>query len=162
MYPKVTKLIDAIDDVFTSKAWEPQGQITFCNLAVKDVCQRLGYSRFDNMLANDMVNYMEYSDEWKEVTADIAYMAASVGYIVLAALKSSPHGHIVVIRPGEKVHTKKWNKKVPKCMNIGKSYQLNIGVNWAFGGEEPKYYVLLNLPVISVGGDSEKDSEKDS
>lgn len=155
MPEKLFKLIDIICESYdySLEHFRPRNddprtveneRATFCNFAVRRVCEELKYTGFNNMLANDMVRKMENSpEEWRKISGQDAQDYANRGELVLAGQINLPHGHVAVCRPGVAAFSAKWQGKfVPKCMNIGAQVFLGSGVNFAFK-DEPSYFWLL-------------------
>ena len=122
--------------------YKPQNGVTWCNRAVSEICFVMGYNGFEGMLANQMIDKMEKDIPWNRLGPLEAQGHANSGYLVIAGKKQDPHGHVVVIRPGNMEYSQKWGKDVPKCVNIGAETTIGRGVNWAFK-EEPRYYLWM-------------------
>ena len=147
-YPNLGLLMDAIIGVYVSGIYISRNGETYCNMAVDDVAKRIGYDGLGGMYANDMYDFMMENDSW------FTYLPSGYeeyeklmirGYLVVASQKGKTHGHVVVCTPGLFVKSPKWgNIEVPKCMNIGTSYTLDKGVNWAFK-DPPDYFILLHI-----------------
>ena len=127
----------------TREKFTPDGETTYCNLAVREVCHSFAeYIGFGNMLANNMVLKMENSAEWAKVDAEAAKRLADDGNLVIAARRGNPHGHCCIVVPGRAMVTSgKWGEKVPFVSNVGKSNWV-CGANYAFQFK-PSYYVLI-------------------
>jgi hypothetical protein len=148
---KLAKLVDAICEVYDMPDLKPHDGETHCNLAVHRICSKLGYEEFKDLMANAIIDKIESSPaQWTETTIEFCQYLANQGELVLAGLKGEPHGHIVVLRPGISVLSSKWETLVPKCINIGKTNSIDRGVNYAFGTEQPKYWVLSTKEIRNV------------
>lgn len=140
-------LIDAICEAYDDPHWQPRyipshGWITYCNEAVNFICKKFGYTKFDRpespepkdaLLANRIDQILRSSGDWGQVSGDEAQDMANQGALVIATLANpSGHGHVCVIRPGQKVWSGTWNQNAPKCMNIGKENFIGKKASWAF------------------------------
>jgi hypothetical protein len=134
------RLIDACCEAYDNPAFEPRQGMTFCNQAVHSICEKMGYSKFKSLLANQMVALMKKSGEWKSIPMKDAQRLANEGCLVIAAIEARPHGHVAVIRPGLSGHSGKWNMAVPKVINVGAQNFIAKGLNWAFH-EIPEIFV---------------------
>ena len=141
MAKNLFKLIDAICEVYSDKSLQPTETETYCNLAVDMVCSKMNYYEFRGLTANQMIIQMENSERWQKIDMDFAQDKANEGNLVIAGRMDSPHGHIVVVRPGNMAHSHKWNRLVPKCINVGKNNFIDKGINFAFI-ELPRFYLL--------------------
>lgn len=133
-------LLDAIHLPLLRPEYQPQinSGITHCNGYVNEVCQIYGYKGFDGMLANDMVDLMERDAAWSPVAIDKCQFLANTGSLIIAGIKSLPHGHVNVVCPGREKSSGRWGN-VPSCANVGKDVFIGKGINWAFS-EMPKFY----------------------
>jgi hypothetical protein len=143
---RVIRLVDAVSDVFDDCVpggdLVPRDGLTFCNFAVRRVLHAYGYRHLDDMLANDMVAFMEASDHWCVVDMEAARLLANRGRVVVAGRRGEPNGHVAVLRPGLPDRSAKWDSRdVPKVMNVGKDLRLGAGANWAFR-DRPTFYLL--------------------
>ena len=150
MIDKLIRLVDAICEVYDMEDLKPSKEYTYCNIAVHFVCKRLGYEGFKNLVANEIIDKMIESDEWKQIREENVQKKVNYdGELIIAGKKDNPHGHVCVIRPGFMIYSNKWKKYVPKCMNVGKKNFIgkignyNTGVNWAFS-QVPDYYMWKN------------------
>ena len=137
---KLDIIIDEILYVYENPRYTPHDGITYCNMAVHYIASQCGFGGFKTTdLANDMYDTMIKSDDWIKVEY-VGVHNLNNGMLCIAAQKGDPHGHIVVLRPGVFVKSAKWEKKVPKCLNIGKTNFIDKGVNYAF--EKPPHYFV--------------------
>lgn len=114
---------------------------TFCNYAVKRICNYLGYDKFgDKDTANDIIKHCCGLSVWRNILPDVAQSKANLGHIVIAGLVDKPHGHVAVVYPGQMVYSGKWLTYVPRVANVGKNTGI-IGVNYAFK-TPPEFYCL--------------------
>ena len=138
-------LIDAVCDAYDNSAWWPDAVPggpfeTYCNRAVAYVAEAMGYKGFPaDVLANDLIRFMDGSTDWERVPMAQAQALANRGGLVIAAEPAQPHGHVCVVRPGNAAHSGKWQKAAPKVMNLGKTRDIAKGVNFAFQAE-PTFY----------------------
>jgi len=161
---QIAKLTDAICENFmlaiNSGPWAPRVNedmsiTTHCNQFVNGVAKSINYfgfwpsNRAESMLANDIYALVWGSPEWTNIEGSVAQDHANNGAFVIAVQDEDPHGHVCVIRPGAMTLSTKWNKSVPKCVNVGATVFLDKGVNWAFGEREPQYF-LLNSTMAPV------------
>ena len=64
------------------------------------------------------------------------------GYLVFAAIKDAPHGHIAPISPSGTLETSgSWKIQIPHCYNVGKQNKL-MGINYAFS-ELPDFFIAI-------------------
>jgi hypothetical protein len=76
-----------------------------CSGYVKQVSAKLGVP-LPNVLANGLIDYLTSSSGWLNLGHDakrasqLSSQPASQGYFVVAGLKDSPNGHVVVLVPG--------------------------------------------------------------
>ena len=127
------------------------GITTFCNIHVFNVCRDLGYKYFWHekqvrpFMANEIVAYMDNHPELfsKMYSPVKASEMACNGYLVIAGIKDTPHGHVAPISPSGILEVSgKWGgAQVPHCYNVGKENKL-CGINFAFG-EMPNFYICL-------------------
>ena len=155
----VITLIDAICDAYDRNDYRPGPDgSTHCNQAVTAVAEAMGCKDFDNKSADQIMGFMETNPNWSPVPMEKAQDLANQGSLLVAGLESkaldSPHGHVVVIRPGHPCQSGKWGA-TPRCLNIGKSdfiaraqtgplTMMPVGINDAF----------IPLPKIYVWRDS--------
>ena len=125
-------LIDAIAEAYDNPNYKPKSGITHCNQGVQYICEKMGYNKFDGMLANEMVNTMRASLEWAIIKVEDAQGYANEGRLVIAGQQNEPHGHVVIIRPGVADHSAKWGVLSPKVVNIGADNFLDKGLAWVF------------------------------
>jgi len=130
-------------------AENPKTLETHCNFFVRTVAEWYGYSCFNNMVANDMYEYMKnHPDQWKLVATkgveyDEAIEAACNGHLVIAAQNASGHGHVMVIAPeapGERSDS--WKKVVPFVANVGKTCWYGKRLSQAFIQEPDTYQYI--------------------
>ena len=101
-----------------------------CSHAVWDVIKGRVNSQEPYRQANELIDYL--SANWKKITLDEADELANKGSVVIAGLKGTNHGHVVVVYPGPRILNggyqylwKKGNKmltlrgtgKYPPCMS---------------------------------------------
>lgn len=139
-------LMDAICEAY-DRAWigpkpfAPKDGVTYCNEAVQYIAGVFNYNRFAGKMANEIIDILNNDKKWVKVTPNEASFSASEGYLVIAARKDQPHGHVCIVRPGTIETSGHWKAKAPKVMNIGKDCFISMGANYAFR-EEPEYFSL--------------------
>jgi len=138
---ELLRLIDACCEVYDNPNYRPRGGMTFCNQAVMSIAEKVGYSKFKSMLANQMVAFMRSSPDWSPLKIEEAQEYANKGNLVVAGLQGQPHGHVVVVRPGMSGFSQKWGMAVPKVVNVGAENFIGKSLNWVFQ-KKPEVYVL--------------------
>lgn len=140
---RVSNLIDAICEVYDNKRYRPRNGKTYCNFAVRYIAEKMGYWKFNRMLANQMIDLMERSPKWRTIKdmRDVQPIA-NLCELIIAGEKREKHGHVAVVRPGNMEWSNKWGCYCPKVCNIGKNNRLSKGVNWAFKNI-PTFYIYL-------------------
>jgi hypothetical protein len=141
MNDNLFRLIDACCEAYDNPAFKPNGGITYCNQAVHFISERLGFSGFKGMMANQMATFLKKSKAWKQIPFQEAQSRANDGQLVIAAVAQNPHGHVAVIRPGLMGMSGKWKMAVPKVVNIGAENFIGKPINWAFR-DPPDVFVL--------------------
>lgn len=131
-------LLDAIHLPLNRPEYLPINGVTHCNSYVNEVCQMMGYKGFDGMLANDMIDLMCGDPAWTETAMDNCQELSNEGTLVVAGLKSDPHGHVNIICPGKAKTSGRWGQ-VPSCANVGRDIFIGKGINWAFS-DLPKFW----------------------
>lgn len=134
------KLTELAQKVFANPSLQPLlDGTTFCNVATEIIADALGYQGFKGLMANQMIDLMSTSDEWKYIALETAQAMANAGTWIIAAQRGEVHGHVVTIIPGDDVPAGHWGIRVPVCVNIGKNNFIDKGINWAFQ-DIPKLY----------------------
>lgn len=111
----------------------PAGGVTHCNQSVNIVAQRCGFPGFNGLMANQIIDVMDSSPDWMPLSLGLAQGTANSGQLVIAGEKGSPHGHVVVVRPGIAGVSGKWpGASVPKVLNVGAQNSIGRGLNYAF------------------------------
>lgn len=116
-------LIEAILDVYDRHDLQPLADgTTFCNVAVDSIAKAMGYTQLGSKTADQIVAFLEVSDDWSEIPMEKVQDMANQGSLLIAGLDSvalnQAHGHVCVIRPGKFVYSGKW-QATPRCVNIG-------------------------------------------
>lgn len=149
---KTLRLLDAILEAYdlfhVSQDVNGDGKadVTHCNQSVNHVCGRLGYEKFKGMVANQIIDFMRRSDDWKKIELEDAQSFANEGRLVIAGAMAEPHGHVVIIRPGLEELSAKWNsKKVPKASHVGANSCIGKSLAWAFK-DIPELWVKNEIP----------------
>lgn len=136
----IITLIDAICDTYDNLDLQPKNGITYCNVAVNFVATAMGCKDLAGKTADQIMAYLEASDQWSDVPFEKSQDMANQGSLLVAGLTADelgqPHGHVVVIRPGKTCYSGKWIK-TPRCLNIGTDNFLARG----------KRGILVNSPV---------------
>ena len=123
--------------------------VSFCNYGIHRICRGMKYDAFSGMLANQICDHLDA--KWiktsgtNEQKAAAAQIAANIGDLAIAALRGSPHGHVAVIAPGNKVFSGKWDCYLPRCYNVGRKNGV-MGINYAFD-IFPEFYVLGRVTI---------------
>lgn len=111
---------------------------TFCNRAVREVCELVGYKGFlVPMSANEMVDFLGQSADWMKVDIKESQDLANAGKLVILGMKLPNHGHVTIVRPGMSEWSTKWNCPSPRILNIGAENSIAKACNWIFPGDEP-------------------------
>lgn len=119
---------------------------TYCNFFIQYVAKCVGYSGFDGMMANQMVEFMRRPDSgWIQLAdSKTAQEHANNGVLVIAGRGNpSGHGHVCLIVPGILEKSGSWGDAVPKCVNVGKDVFFGKKVSFAFSGDEKCDYFAL-------------------
>lgn len=99
-----------------------------CSDAVWYVVQKLINKQEPKRTANDWIDYMSGSDDWREVTIDEGWKLANQGKVVIGGKKETGHGHVILIYPGDKIggggYKYNYYNKVKK-----KNEELTMGVH---------------------------------
>lgn len=95
--------------------------------------------------ANDIVDHIANSP-WTSLDHDgvAAKTKAELGLFVVAGLKDTPNGHVVVITPGPLAHDKYPTGYWGKLHGVG---QKNATINWAWNAEDRDKVVYAFIPV---------------
>lgn len=146
-YPDKDKLIQLCKSVVKNKKYNSRKSkknniITYCNQAVAWIALLyVKYTLFKGLYANEISDIMIGNTfEWKSASMGKAYHYCNEGYFVIGHVKKKTHGHVVVLTPGSKVNSKKWQRWVPRCVNIGKKNWIDRGINFAFTSE-PMFHI---------------------
>lgn len=92
------------------------------------------------LMANDLVEYMKSSMEWRTVSALAAQRHAWDGGLAVAGRKGAEHGHVAVVHPdGGMVFSGNWKQEVPTVANVGKKNAV-MGANFAFD-KFPEFFI---------------------
>lgn len=121
--------------------------LTFCNYLVQDTFNYFGYKGFEGLTANKIFDYCEVSQDFQELRNEECIKEIKKhGYLIVAACKGYPHGHVAIVFPGESVYSAKWGIYVPRVASTGSPNRI-AGVNWFFK-ELPAYFRLRESPDI--------------
>lgn len=143
-------LIDACCEARDNPNWQAtEDGTTFCNQAVCYIANRVGCDEIpEGLLANDIIDKLSASVNFKQVPMGSAQGFANSGQLVIAGLKAQPHGHVCVVRPGVVAYSNKWQMNAPKVVNVGAKNFIGQGVNWSFA-QVPTFFLWAP---IQVGG----------
>jgi len=113
-----------------------------CNRGVSHAFEEITGSKvFNGMTANEMVDYMESSDDFVEVEVDETQELQNEGDIIIAGQKvigededGNPlHGHVALGVPGNEESSKKWGGSAPVGMDTGENKRWSEkGMNWSW------------------------------
>lgn len=131
-------LLDAIHIPFARPEYQPRDGVTYCNMFVSDVCDIYGFRGFRKMLANQICDALQTSNDWTEINIEKAQELANGGTLIIAAIRGAEHGHVNIICPGRPKYSGRWGE-VPTVANVGKDNFIGKGINWAFS-DMPKLY----------------------
>lgn len=128
----------------TSKTQDQLPVETYCNKAVHYVCSGMGYGAFMERTANEIIDTMASSKEWRNLDAPDAQRAADEGVLVVAGWRNTQggHGHVCMVIPGNLAYSRKWQAYCPAVANVGRENFIGKGANWAFD-KEPFYWRCL-------------------
>jgi len=118
---------------------------TFCNEFIQSICNGLGYSGLNGLMANQMIDFMlDPKNGWITVDDAVAQAHANNGALVIAGKKNpTGHGHVCLIIPGILEQSNSFGKSVPKCANVGKDVFIGKRISFAFPVSMiPQYFVL--------------------
>lgn len=121
--------------------FQPKGETTYCNCAVQYIAEKMGFTGFDDMLANQMIWRMRNAPDFAVVSPEAAQQIANDGRLVIAGREDQPHGHVCVCAPGTTLYSGKWRDKAPMVFNVGARNGL-MGANYAFR-EMPDYWAWV-------------------
>jgi hypothetical protein len=121
-------VLDICKGIIDSRKYDPlkdnKGNIreTYCNFFVRDVAKERGYPCLQGLMASEMVDFCDTSDDWVELDIDLAQSAANRGCLCIAGWASKKgHGHVVIIIPGKVIYSKSMAQDVPIIANVGGS-----------------------------------------
>jgi hypothetical protein len=95
---KVEELKKACDEAYS---YAPAANS--CSHAVWYVIQKLINPQERLRTANDLIDYMVASKDWREVTVDEGWQLANEGKVVVGGREDTPNGHVIIIYPGGKI-----------------------------------------------------------
>lgn len=134
------KLMEVASSIIKNSNLQPLiDGTTFCNVAVKMMAMSLGYQGFKGLMANQIIDLMSVSDEWKFIPIEKSWELATAGTWIIASQRGEVHGHVCSLIPGGPVTAGHWGIQVPVCMNVGKVNEIGKGINWYFQ-DIPKLY----------------------
>lgn len=132
-------LLDSIHFAFNHPEYTPAEGVTHCNQFVNEVCTIYGFNRLGGKLANEICEYLAEHPEWGELRMDKCQDLANAGSLIVAGIKSDPHGHVAIICPGKEKPSGRWGE-VPSCASVGKMNTIGLGINWSFSSL-PRFWV---------------------
>jgi len=110
-----------------------------CNIGVACAFRTLtGSNSLDNKTANQIVQHISTSAEWKPVVMSSVQTGANSGHIILGGTINpiaNKSGHIIMIVPGQEVDSFNWNGLVPQGMDAGKKKKWSkngINESWTY------------------------------
>lgn len=107
-------------------------------------CNDLRDTHGNVLLADEIVEKISTSPDWRPVTIGGTWVLANLGGLVFAMADSTrlkeTHGHIATIIPSYGVYSGHWQCQVPLCMNIGRENFMGRPVSFAFR-EMPLFFV---------------------
>jgi hypothetical protein len=74
-----------------------------CSHAVLYVLQKLINPKEEWRSANELIDHMKKSKDWRKVELEAGWELANKGIVVVGGKKESDHGHVIVIYPGTKI-----------------------------------------------------------
>ena len=112
---------------------------TFCNIFVQRVSKELDCSSLNGLTANQIYDLCNQDKDWSAVDPDVAHAGSKQGYLVIAAIKDRPHGHVAICYPSLMVYSGKWRRYCPQVASVGAKNGI-FGCNWAFK-EMPTFFL---------------------
>jgi hypothetical protein len=139
---KVKDSLNILADIVNNPDLVAKDGKSFCNIAVQLAAEAFGYTeKFEGKLANEIIDIMVSSKDWKKVDARGANALANLGGFAVAGARGVPHGHVATVAPGGMVYSGKWKRECPIVANVGSKNGF-MGSNWAFV-TEPGYFICL-------------------
>ncbi|SMD37889.1 hypothetical protein SAMN04488029_3523 [Reichenbachiella faecimaris] len=95
-----------------------------CNIGLRLFYNELTCNTdLDGMLANELVEHWQDSDDWELIEMEDAQGLANDGVFVVAGAQEegSESGHVIVIVPGEEAYSGSWGEDVPLGFDTGPS-----------------------------------------
>lgn len=134
--------------IFSSNIFRPSGKKTFCNLFVSLFFHRLGYSKFNGLLASEIVKRATSSADFIEVEISEAITASRSGRVLFAGVEGVPHGHVCILLNSLPSFSPSFDRFVPHCVNVGRSYKWDVPVSLAFK-KMPHFFMLQDAAMPS-------------
>lgn len=118
--------------------------VTHCNQFVHSIAKAIGYTNFEGLMANQMVDLMKKPENgWIQVDGAVAQEHANKGVLVIAGRTATGHGHVCIVVPGILEKSGSWGEAVPKCVNVGKDVFFGKKISFAFSSTEKCDYFAL-------------------
>ncbi|HEY0463897.1 MAG TPA: hypothetical protein VGC79_06795 [Polyangiaceae bacterium] len=137
-----SQLVTVQDQVRNDPKYFKDAAGTYCNLATRAICEKLGVSLPDGR-ANDIALSLRNSSDWKQVSpAEAQKLANQLSVVVVAMYNPDGPGHVATVRPtGVPGDDPRDYGKGPLISDIGRTNQVQ-NENWAFPkGSDVRYYV---------------------
>ena len=96
-----------------------KNEITYCNIATRDILNNGGDHSLDNMLANDMYDYLSNQNNAVKINYNDAVFYAKQGITIIMAVKMPGHGHVAVVAPYTAKWNHNWQMNIPQVFNAG-------------------------------------------
>lgn len=129
--------------------FKPQGETTYCNMALNYIAEKMGYQGFRGLLANEIVAKLQDDPDFAPISAEQVSKLARAGNFIVAGAFGQPHGHVSTAYPCDRpiAISAKWGGlAAPWLANIGKeTYHGIVTANWAFK-DKPRYWVWIPDP----------------
>jgi hypothetical protein len=127
-----------------------------CNRGVSKAFEEVTESKeLNGKTANQIVDYMESSNDFEPVEVDEVQNLADDGTVVIAGKKEDKNGHVALAVPGEKVNSTSWGGDVPVVMDTGyKKRTSKQGINYSWSASSSSgvsYYKYTGGTTYSGG-----------
>ena len=134
----MTKILELCEKHIKVKDLVARDGKTYCNIFVQRVCKDFGYDGFEAGRS---------PEQWKKCDAATAQFSANDGFLVIASILGSPHGHVAIVCEGVSLISQKWQARAPSVASVGVKNEFTTA-NWAFR-EQPNYFVYEGKQRIS-------------
>ena len=144
-------LIDRIcKEEIVKKKYEARDGLTFCNVFVNKVSERVGCRKFKGLLANQIVDKMwKLEGAFLPVNAPAAASFATAGFLVIAGWKNKKDasGHVAVCTTGKLFWSNAMQLEVPYVASVGRKNFYGKPASFAFTKHsKPSYFVWIGMP----------------